>query len=145
MKIDALVLAGVFDFSAAFLHIGVIIGGAPWYRFFGAGEAMAALAERRAIKATLITSFIALVLFIWGVLAWSAAGIFPAVPFLKYALLLITAVYLIRGIGGLLAAFFSDHHIIKKNSTSFWVISSVVCIIFGLAHLIGLLNKWPTI
>jgi hypothetical protein len=36
----------VLSAAAALLHIAVIVGGAEWYRFFGAGEGMARLAER---------------------------------------------------------------------------------------------------
>ena len=146
MEVDFLVTAGMLNFAAALAHMGIIFGGPSWYRFFGAGEAMATLAEQGSIKATLITFSIALVLFLWGVLAWSAAGIvFPSLPFLNYALVLITAIYMVRGIGGLLAPFLTNHHIIKQNSKSFWVVSSLICIAFGIAHLVGLLHKWPSI
>ena len=40
-----LITGGVLSALAALLHIGVIAGGPDWYRFFGAGEGMAILAE----------------------------------------------------------------------------------------------------
>lgn len=57
-----LIIAGALSAVVAILHIVCIYFGAPWYRFFGAGEQMALLAERGSIQPTLITSGIVLVL-----------------------------------------------------------------------------------
>ncbi len=40
-----LTVAASLSFIAAALHVAIIFGGGDWYRFFGAGEAMASLAE----------------------------------------------------------------------------------------------------
>ena len=55
MNFDLLVIAGTFSILAAVLHVGVVIGGANWYRFFGAGESMAQMAEQGLLKPTVIT------------------------------------------------------------------------------------------
>jgi hypothetical protein len=143
MQFEALIIAGVFNFVAALLHVAVIFGGADWYRFFGAGEAMAAMAEQGSLKPTIITALIALVLFVWGLYAWSGAGLIPALPLMKIALVSITSIYLLRGLGGLVAPFVSDHPQVKENSTRFWIISSVICLLFAFVHIQGLVNKWP--
>ncbi|KKK66980.1 hypothetical protein LCGC14_2958640, partial [marine sediment metagenome] len=44
-----LIVAGTLSAIAAILHLGCIYFGAPWYRFFGAGEQMAQLAEQGSI------------------------------------------------------------------------------------------------
>lgn len=54
MNVDLLVIAGSLSFLAALLHIIVVIGGPDWYRFFGAGESMAVMAERGSLKPTII-------------------------------------------------------------------------------------------
>jgi hypothetical protein len=41
-----LIASGWMSVAASLLHIGCIIGGPDWYRFFGAGEQMAKMAER---------------------------------------------------------------------------------------------------
>jgi len=41
-----LVVGGWLSVAASLLHIGCIIGGPDWYRFFGAGEEMAQAAAR---------------------------------------------------------------------------------------------------
>ncbi len=46
----ALVNAGFLSAIAAILHMGCILFGALWYRFFGPGEQMAVLAEQESIK-----------------------------------------------------------------------------------------------
>jgi putative oxidoreductase len=145
MNYDLLVIAGALSFLAAALHICVIVGGASWYRFFGAGETMALLAERGSVKPAFITLAISLILFVWGLYAWSGAGLLPKMPFLKLGLVTITTIYLVRGLGGLIAPFASDHPQIKQNSVNFWVWSSIVCLVIGMVHLSGVVSKWQVL
>jgi putative oxidoreductase len=145
MNFDLLFIAGSLSMLAAALHIGVVIGGPNWYRFFGAGEAMALMADNGSLKPTVITLGIAIVLFVWGTYAWSGAGFLPNMPLLKLALSAITTIYLIRGIGGLVAPFVTNHPQIKQNSTAFWVWSSSICLVIGLFHLMGLIAIWKTL
>jgi putative oxidoreductase len=142
MNIDLLIIAGLFSFLAACLHIGVVIGGPRWYRFFGAGESMALMAEKGSLKPTVITLTIAIILFLWAFYAWSGAGFFPNMPFLKPALSTITAIYLIRGLVGIVAPFVSNHPQIKQNSLGFWIWSSAICLVIGIFHLMGLIAIW---
>ncbi len=142
MNIDYLKLAGILSFIAAVLHVAIIIGGPDWYRFFGAGEHMALMAEKGLLQPVLMTAMIAVVLSIWGIYAWSGAGMLPRLPLLKIILLLITCVYLCRGIAGLMAPLFPDNLYVAQNTTGFWLISSVICLIFALVHVLGMLQKW---
>src|ERR1700731_551627 len=57
-----LIFGAVGSGIAAILHLGCIMFGAPWYRFFGAGEKMAQLDEAGSAAPTRITSGIVLVL-----------------------------------------------------------------------------------
>jgi len=132
-----LIIAGTLSAIAAVLRIGCIIFGAPWYRFFGAGEKMAALAEQGSLQPTFITSIIVLVLSVWSLYAFSAAGLIFRLPLVRLALILITLVYLVRGIGG----FFLINSRME-NSPEFWLWSSVVCLVFGAFHLVGLIQRW---
>lgn len=70
-----LVFSGILSFIAVALHIGCIIFGSSWYRFFGAGEQMVTLSERGSVKPTVITSVIVLILSIWALYAFSAVGL----------------------------------------------------------------------
>jgi putative oxidoreductase len=137
-----LLLAGLFNLCAALLHIAVIVGGPRWYRMFGAGEAMARMAEQKRLAPTIITLGIALVLLIWGAYAWSAAGLLISLPFTKVVLTVVTAVYLLRGIGGFIAPWLSKSELIQQNSLKFWLWSSLICLAIGLCHLKGLSDQW---
>jgi hypothetical protein len=135
-----LIVAGTLSAVAAILHLGCIYFGASWYRFFGAGEQMALLSEQGSIQPTLITSVIVLVLSIWSMYAFSAAGVIFKLPLIRLALVLITLIYLARGIAG----FFLINSPMGR-SPEFWVWSSVICLSFGIVHLIGLKQQWVSL
>lgn len=135
-----LIAAGTLSAIAAILHLGCIYFGAPWYRFFGAGEQMAKLAEQGSIQPALITFAIFIVLATWSLYAFSAAGVILKLPLVRLALILITAVYLLRGIAGLFLISSP-----MGRSPEFWVWSSVICLVFGAIHLIGLKQQWSSL
>ncbi|MEW6982448.1 hypothetical protein AAD001_07330 [Colwelliaceae bacterium 6471] len=135
-----LIIAGTFSLVAALLHVGCIYFGAPWYRFFGAGEHMAQLAEQGSFQPTMITSAIVLVLSIWSLYAFSAAGIILRLPLLRIGLILITAIYLIRGVAGLFLMMSP-----MGRSPEFWLWSSIICLSIGVIHLIGLKQQWASL
>ncbi len=137
-----LIIAAILSFCAALLHIAVILGGANWYRFFGAGEGMAKLAESGSRYPMVVTSIIAFVLAVWGLYALSGAGVIPRLPLLRLALCAITAVYLTRGLAGLVLPFVSNHPAIAANSVTFWLVSSSICCVFGIVYLLGVINTW---
>ncbi len=135
-----LIVAGSLSAIAAILHLGCIYFGAPWYRFLGAGERMAVLAEQGSIQPTLITSGIVLVLSVWSLYAFSGAGAIIRLPLVRSVLALITLIYLARGIGGF---FLIDTPM--GRSPEFWVWSSAICLSFGIVHLIGLKQRWTSL
>lgn len=142
IRLDFLTLAGNLNLLAAFAHIAIIFGGPDWYRFFGAGEEMAQLAAQGSVEPIFITLFIALVLVIWALYAWSGAKKIPKLPLLKYALLIISSIYLLRGVAGLVAPFVSNHPQITQNTLTFWIVSSLICIAIGFVHIKGIINNW---
>ena len=136
-----LIIGALLSGLAALLHVGCIIYGAPWYRFFGAGEEMAIMAEQGNWRPHAITFAIVLVLSAWSAYALSGAGVIPPLPLLKYSLVAITAVYLLRGIAGFVFVFVP----ITGHSVKFAFWSSMICTVFGLVYLIGLRQVWPTL
>ena len=135
-----LIVAGILSAVAAILHLGCIYFGASWYRFFGAGEQMALLSEQGSIQPTLMTSVIVLVLCIWSMYAFSAAGIIFKLPLIRLALIAITLIYLARGVAG----FFLISSPMGR-SPEFWIWSSIICLFFGIVHLIGLKQQWASL
>jgi len=138
-------IAASLSFLAAFLHVVIIFGGAAWYRYFGAGEGMAKLAESGSTEPTVITLSIAATLTVWGFYALSGAGVVLKLPLLKLALCLITAVFLLRGVAGLILPFFTNHPMIAQNSVTFWLVSSAICCVFGVFYFLGTKNNWERI
>jgi len=137
MNADYLIIAAMLNFFAAAMHIAVIIGGANWYRFLGAGEEFAQMAERGSKHPAIVTAVIASILAIWGLYALSGAGVIPQLPLLKPALIAITSVYFLRGIGGLIAPFVSKHPQVTDNSLTFWIVSSFICLAYAGVHFVG--------
>ena len=133
----ALVVAAILSALAAALHGAIIVKGAPWYRFFGAGEDMARAAEMGRLFPAVITAAIAGVLALWSAYALSAAGALPPLPWLKPVISAITLVYLLRGLV-LVPALLMP----RGPSTAFFVWSSIICLVFAATHLVGLLQVW---
>ncbi len=133
----ALVVGAILSALAAALHVAIIVKGAPWYRFFGAGEDMARAAEMGRRFPAIITAAIAVVLALWSAYALSAAGALPPLPLLKPAIGAITLVYLLRGL--VLVPVLAMP---RGPSTSFFVWSSIVCLVFAATHLAGLIQVW---
>lgn len=132
-----LVAGAALSALAALLHLGCIVFGAPWYRFFGAGEQMAQLAIAGSWYPVGITLVIAGVLGSWSLYALSGAGVVRPLPLLRMVLCAITAVYLMRGT---LVVPFVDP--LPGRSAAFWWWSSAICLGIGLVHLVGLRQAW---
>jgi hypothetical protein len=135
-----LAVGALLSAVAALLHLGIIAGGPAWYRFFGAGERYARAAEQGLRFPTVVTLGIAAVLFAWSMYALAGAGVIGALPFLKAALVAITAVYLVRAVA------FAPLVLAKGGAiTPFVVWSSLICFSFGVVHLVGLVQRWPAL
>ena len=134
-----LAAAGIADGLAAMGHLGCILGGPAWYRFFGAGQRMEREAAAGLLRPTLITLAIAIVLASWCVYA-IAAAIGNPLPMSRWILGAITAVYLTRGLAG-----FQLQRLGLGRSKAFWIWSSVVCLVFAALHGVGLITGWQAL
>ena len=122
---------------ASLLHLAVIVGGPNWYRFFGAGEEMARMAERGMIQPALITIGIAAVLAIWAAYAFSGAGLIGRLPLLRTGLVVISLIYLARGL------IIVPAWLMNREINTFGWVSSLIVLGYGLAYLIGTWRAWP--
>ncbi len=132
-----LVAAAICCSIAALAHLGCIVFGGDWYRFFGAGEQMALLAERGDPHPTIVTSVIVTVLLVWALYALSGAGVVRRLPLLRTALCVISAIFLLRGL-----AFVAIMPIFPENSLTFWFVSSTICLVIGLFYVTGTVQAW---
>lgn len=122
-------VAAILDFIAALLHVACVIGGGNWYRFFGAGEALASMAERGSWLPGILTSMIASILAFWGLYYLSIGGVIGKLPFLVPLSLTIAIVYGIRGVYPFLLSPW-----VPFFRTRFMVVTSVICIVFAVVH-----------
>ncbi len=135
-----LVAGGILSALAVILHLAVIAGGPDWYRFVGAGEEMAQMAERGLLRPALITIAIATILAIWSAYAFAGAGLIPRLPLMRTALVAITAVYLLRGLALVPLALLRPALI---DSFALW--SSLIVLAYGIVHAVGTYRAWPAL
>lgn len=133
-----LIVGGWLSVAAALLHIACIFGGPEWYRFFGAGEGMARAAERGEWHPAILTLGIAGVLAVWAAYAFSGAGLLRRLPLLRTGLIVISAIYLLRGL------ILIPLHMWRPHFTdSFAVWSSLIVLVYGIAYAVGTWRAWP--
>jgi len=130
---------------AAALHVAIIFGGAAWYRFFGAGERMAHLAEQGSASPAITTGFITLLLTACGLYALSGAGAIVRLPLVRPALVVITAVYLGRGLLGFFALRLTNNAYVHELSSQFWFVSSLIITTVGVIHAVGTYRAWANL
>ena len=130
--------AALCCFAAALAHFGCIVFGGDWYRFFGAGEQMAQMAEQGLWYPTIVTAVLVVLLLVWALFGLSGAGVIKRLPLTKLALILIASIFLIRGVSfvGLMPMF-------PENSLTFWLISSGICLFIGGLFAAGTWQQWP--
>ena len=135
-----LVAGGWLSLAASALHIGCIIGGAEWYRFFGAGEEIAGAAAAGKMWPHLLTLGIAAVLAVWAAFAFSGAGRIARLPLLRTGLVAIAAIYLLRALLLLPALVISPGRL-----TTFDIVSSLIVLVYGLAYAVGTAKAWAAL
>jgi hypothetical protein len=138
---NSLLLVGaVLSFGAALLHYACIFWGANGFRILGAGNDIVRMSQAGHWYPPAISFVIGSVLSLWAIYALSAGGFIKPLPLLRFALVAITAVYMLRAVGfPLLKPVFPD------NSMTFWLVSSGICLCIGVVHLVGLVQVWELI
>jgi hypothetical protein len=131
-----LIAGGILSAAAAALHVGVIVGGPSWYRFFGAGEQMARMAERGEAMPAMITAAIAATLAAWAAYAFAGADLIRRLPLMRTALVAISGVYLARGLLIVPA-------LAQPNAAAFDIWSSLIVLGYGIVYAVGTAQAWP--
>ena len=127
-----LITGGVLSFAVAVLHMAIIYSGAPGYRYFGAGEKMATMAEQGSKVPALVTTCVTIGFVGFGIYALAAAGIVGGLPLVFWGALGVSAIYTLRGLG--LFAMFAMPGMVSR----FDIVSSLVSLAIGLIHFGGL-------
>ena len=136
-----LVVGGVLSLLAALLHVVVIAIGPEGYRFFGAGEQMARMAAEGHWYPVVVTLAITTVLAIWAAYAFSGAGLLPRLPLLRTGLVIISAIYLLRGLVLAPAMILNPQG--PAGIIPFIWISSLIVLVYGIAYAVGTWTAWP--
>jgi hypothetical protein len=139
-----LVAAGALSVCVAGLHVAILFLGGPAYRYFGAGERMARMAERGSSEPIIITVVLILMFSSWAVYAFSGAGLIVPLPRLRSVLLLIGLVFTARGLVVIPQAYFwlsAGAAGVPLRHVAFSAASLGV----GCAYLLGTFQAWPTL
>lgn len=134
----SLIVGGWLSVAAALLHLGAVAGGPTWYRFFGAGEGIARAAERGEWTSALLTLGIATILAVWAAYAFAGAGVIRRLPLMRTGLVIISAIYLARGLL-IIPVMINVSYAVAPFD--YW--SSAIVLIYGLVYLVGTWRAWP--
>ena len=137
-------LAGVSSTSAAALHLLVIVVGRPAYRYFGAGDQMASMAEHGSPTPALVTAGLTLVFTVWAAYAFSGAGRLRRLPLLRTGLVVIGLIYALRDlllVPEVLWLLSGRTPPVQPRQLIF----SLAALVTGLAYLVGTQRAWSSL
>lgn len=134
---NILILAGVLSFAVAIFQ--VYLGFSP-----SASEYWGGPTDQPVLL--ILALVVALVFAMWGLYGLAGAGVIRRLPLLRLGLIVIGAIYLLRGIPLIpmlliMSGIIRDPQIITGQA----VIASFVSLLIGLAYLIGTIPAWPTL
>jgi hypothetical protein len=132
-----LLVGAAASFAVALLHFGIIVGGAPAYAFFLAGERMVELAQARSFIPTFVTGAIAAVFAVFGAYGLAGAGYFR-LPATRVLVAAIGSIYTLRGVLIVPEVLMVLHLGRPRRALVFTAISLLI----GVVHLVGVARRW---
>jgi hypothetical protein len=130
-----LVVGGVLSAAASLAHLGCILQGPAWYRFFGAPEPLIVALENGDPTLHWVTAGITLLLALWAAYGFAGAGLIRRLPLMRTALVTITAIYLARGMLIVPVLF-------QAEPATFDIWSSLIVLAYGLVYAVGTWRAW---
>ena len=134
---NMLKLGGYINIIIAVAHIVGLIWADQMFEVTGIGKEMLELSEVHVSLPYLMTVFVAIVFFIFGLYGLSAANKFRKLPFLKLGIFAIAGIYIFRGLGELIFDMTMQEASPLAETTY-----SLIALAIGLIFLIGGLKKW---
>lgn len=129
-------LGGYINIAIAIAHIVGLLWAEKMLEITGIGKEMAELAQKHSSLPYLMTIFVAIVFFIFGLYGLSADNKLRQLPFLKTVIFSIAGIYLFRGIGELI------FDLEKQQANQFLETTySLIAVFVGFLFLIGGLKK----
>lgn len=132
-----LYLASAITLFASLLHYACIAWGADGFRFMGAGEAIAQMAERGHWYPAFVAALVGTALWIAALAACAAARGKPKLPLHRWILAVTAVVFMLRGL-----AFPLLKPVFPENSDAFWLTTSALCLFTGTLYALGAWNFW---
>lgn len=128
---------GYINILIAIGHIIGLFWAEQMFKVTGIGKEMNELSNLHPSFPYLLTLFVAIIFFIFGLYGLSADEKIKKLPLLKLGVFSISGVYILRGVGEL---FFT---ITQQNTITIpETIYSLIALLIGLMFLIGGLKKW---
>ena len=132
--------AGICSVAVAVLHVVVIVVGAQAYRYFGAGEQLAGLAEHGSPIPALVTAGIVVVFAVFGWYGFAGAGLGARPPALRWALVCVSGIALARGLPVVpQVAVLATH---PSPVAQREVVFSSASLLLGLLYAVGTWRRW---
>lgn len=129
-------LGGYLNILISVGHLVGLFWADKMFEVTGIGNEMTKLAQTNAALPYLLTVFVAIVFFVFGLYGLSADYKFTKLPFLKPAIFIIAGIYLVRGFGELIG------DSVQGTNSATETLYSSIAIGIGLLFLIGGLKKW---
>lgn len=129
-------IGGYINIVIAFGHLIGLFWAEQMFERTGVTKEMAKLTQIHFSYPYLLTFFVAIIFFVFGIYGLSASGKIRKLPYLKLGVFTIALIYLFRGIGE------QSYNIIKGTTTQLETIQSIIALIIGLLFLFGGLQKW---
>lgn len=131
-----LTIAGYINIVIAFAHLVGLIWADAMFKVTGIENDMKDLSNIHSSLPYLLTVFVAIVFFIFGLYGLSADNKIKKLPYLKIGIFLISGIYLLRGAGELV------FDIAQGTNSLSETLYSLAAVIIGILYLVGGLRKW---
>ena len=130
-------IGGILNIVIAIAHIIGLFWTEQFFENTGVGEGMETLRQIHSALPYLLTIFVAVIFFVFGLYGLSAAKKIRPLPFLKLGIFTIAGIYLFRGIGE------QSYNLILGTTSPSETLQSIIALIIGLLFLFGGFKKWP--
>ncbi len=129
-------IGGFINIIIAIAHVIGLFWANQMFELTGIGNEMKELFEIHTTLPYLMTFFVSIIFFVFGLYGLSADNRIRKLPFLKTGIFVIAGIYILRGLGELIF-----DTLLKSNSVSESVFS-LFALTVGVLYLIGGLKKW---
>jgi hypothetical protein len=122
------------------VHLAVIVIGPAGYRYFGAPDEFATLAESGSAAPAILTGVFAMIFAVWSWYAFGGARRLPRPPLVRLGLTLIAGVYILRGLSAIPEAL-----LLLRARDAFpprFLVFSLIALAVGVFYALGTRQAW---